>query len=124
MAVRGGAVRSAHDVSEGGLACALAECSIAGGLGARVDLAPLLARLGDGAASEVALFGEGPGGVIVSGPLEAIEGLAENAGADGVIRLGEVGGDALEIAAGTATLSVSVGEAKSAYEHGIPDRFS
>ena len=32
----GGELPTAHDVSEGGLACALAECCIAGGLGARV----------------------------------------------------------------------------------------
>jgi phosphoribosylformylglycinamidine synthase subunit PurL len=123
-AVRGGSVSSAHDVSEGGLACALAECCIAGGVGARVDLAPLLARLGDTAPEEVALFGEGPGGVVVSGTLEAIEGLAENAGADWLIRLGEVGGDALELTAGIATLSLPVEEAKSAYEQALPGRFS
>src|SRR6185437_12085287 len=51
-AVRGGAVSSAHDISEGGLACALAECCIAGGIGAHVDVAPLLARLRPGAAPE------------------------------------------------------------------------
>ena len=39
QAVRSGALRSAHDVAEGGLAVALAECCIAGGLGAAVDLA-------------------------------------------------------------------------------------
>ena len=33
--VRAGALRSAHDVAEGGLAVALAECCLAGGLGAR-----------------------------------------------------------------------------------------
>jgi phosphoribosylformylglycinamidine (FGAM) synthase-like enzyme len=123
-AVRGGSVASAHDVSEGGLATALAECCIAGGTGARVDLAPLLARLGDQAMPEDALFGEGPGGVLVSGTLEAIEGLAEQAGADGLIRLGEVGGDALELTAGIASLSLPVEEAKTAYERGLPDRFS
>ena len=36
--VRAGALRSAHDVAEGGLAVALAECCLAGGVGARVDL--------------------------------------------------------------------------------------
>ena len=35
-AVRGGELPTAHDISEGGLACALAECCIAGGIGARV----------------------------------------------------------------------------------------
>ena len=36
--IRGGEVISAHDVSDGGLAVALAEMCIAGGMGARVDL--------------------------------------------------------------------------------------
>ncbi len=40
-AVRAGRVVSAHDVSDGGLACALAECAIGGVVGCRVDLAPL-----------------------------------------------------------------------------------
>jgi hypothetical protein len=80
--------------------------------------------LGESAPPEAALFGEGPGGVLVSGTLEAIEGLAEQAGADGLIRLGEVGGDALELTGGVATLSVPVEEAKTAYQQGLPDHFS
>ena len=38
QAVRSGALRSAHDVAEGGLAVALAECCVAGGLGAEVTV--------------------------------------------------------------------------------------
>ena len=38
-AVRAGALSSAHDIAEGGLATALAECCLAGGLGAEVVLA-------------------------------------------------------------------------------------
>jgi phosphoribosylformylglycinamidine synthase len=37
-AIQRGLIRSAHDVSEGGLAAALAECSMAGGHGAQVHL--------------------------------------------------------------------------------------
>ena len=40
QAVRSGVLRSVHDVAEGGLAVALAECCVAGGLGADVELAP------------------------------------------------------------------------------------
>src|SRR5581483_8690288 len=36
--IRSGPVSSAHDIAEGGLAVALAECCIAGGLGATVTL--------------------------------------------------------------------------------------
>ena len=38
QAVRSGALRSAHDVAEGGLAVALAECCVASGMGADVTL--------------------------------------------------------------------------------------
>ena len=100
-AVRGGELPTAHDVSEGGLACALAECCIEGGIGARV-------RLDEG---EAALFGEGPGGVVVAGPRAAVEQL------EGAIVIGEVGGDALEI---EGTLSVPVSELRAAYEGAIP----
>jgi phosphoribosylformylglycinamidine synthase subunit PurL len=77
--VRSGALRSAHDVAEGGVAVALAECCIAAGLGARV-------------AFDGPLFAEGPGAFVVSGPREA---LARFGGAAQVI--GEVGGDALVV---------------------------
>jgi phosphoribosylformylglycinamidine synthase subunit PurL len=107
-AARSGALASAHDVSEGGLACALAECCIAGGVGARLELP---------AGDEAALFGEGPGGVVVSGPPEGIDAL-------GGVTLGEVGGDSLELAAGDATLAVPVDDLRIAYESAIPDRLS
>jgi phosphoribosylformylglycinamidine synthase len=53
-AVRSGAVAAAHDVSDGGLATALAEMCIAGELGMRVDVSALVA----GGEVEEALFGE------------------------------------------------------------------
>jgi phosphoribosylformylglycinamidine synthase len=37
-AINQGLVRSCHDLSEGGLACAIAEMSFAGGYGAKIDL--------------------------------------------------------------------------------------
>jgi phosphoribosylformylglycinamidine synthase len=81
QAVRSGALSSAHDVAEGGVAVAVAECCIAGGLGARVDL------------SDVTPFAEGPGAFVVSGSARSLAAL----GAAARI-IGEVGGDALEIA--------------------------
>jgi phosphoribosylformylglycinamidine synthase len=109
-AVRAGLVSSAHDVSEGGLAVALAECCIAGGLGARVEVPDL--------------FGEGPGGVIVSGPPQAIDTLAEMASEHGFLRLGEVGGERLVASGPAATLSVPVVDLATAFETGIPAKFS
>src|SRR5215211_4398839 len=105
-AVREGRLVSVHDVSEGGLACALAECCIAGGLGARVELARV-----EGAS----LFGEGPGGIVVAGPREAVESL------EGAVAIGEVGGDALEIA---GALSLPVSRLASVYEGAIPAAFA
>ncbi len=63
--VRAGTFSSAHDVSDGGLACALAECAILGGVGIRVDLDGLVELRG--ASGEACLFGEGPGGFAVAG---------------------------------------------------------
>jgi phosphoribosylformylglycinamidine synthase subunit PurL len=77
-AVRAGAVRSCHDVAEGGLLVAVAECCLAGGLGATLDLPE----------GEAWLFGEAPGGFVVSGDRAELERL-------GGRLLGVVGGDAL-----------------------------
>jgi phosphoribosylformylglycinamidine synthase len=110
-AVRSGDFATAHDVSEGGLACALAECCIEGGLGAFLSLSdsnsthPLDAQL----------FGEGPGGVIVAGPREAIEAL------DAAVVIGTVGGDTLDI---EGALSVPVADLRAAYEGAIPAAFA
>ncbi len=109
-AVRAGRVASAHDVSDGGLACALAECAIGSGLGCEVDLQHLRER---GCSPEEALFGEGPGGFLVSGERERLEALA----ADGVelLPLGRVGGERIEIAAGDRSLEVALGDAERAW---------
>ena len=60
FAVRADRLASAHDVSNGGLACALAESAVGGSVGCRVDLQPLRER---GWSPEEALFGEGVGRV-------------------------------------------------------------
>jgi phosphoribosylformylglycinamidine synthase subunit PurL len=104
-AVRSGELPTAHDVSEGGLACALAECCIAGGIGAKVSIGQ----------AETDVFGEAPGGVIVAGPREAVGAL------DGAIVIGEVGGDSLDV---HDVLSVSVRELRAAYEDAIPSAFA
>ncbi len=110
-AVRAGRIVSAHDISDGGLACALAESAIGGGIGVRADLDPLVeARGGSG---ETALFGEGPGGFLLSGDREELEALA-SAGVD-VLLIGEVGGDSLEIDAAELTVSVPLADAARAW---------
>jgi phosphoribosylformylglycinamidine synthase subunit PurL len=110
-AVRAGHLSSAHDVSDGGLACAIAESAIGGAVGARADLDPLVeARGGSG---ETALFGEGPGGFLLSGDRERLEELRSR-GVD-VLLIGEVGGDRVEIDAAELTVSVRLAEAERAW---------
>jgi phosphoribosylformylglycinamidine synthase len=100
-AVRAGALRSAHDVAEGGVAVALAECCLARGLGARVGLAG------------VALFAEGPGAFVVSGERAALEALGPAARV-----VGTVGGDALEIA---DELSVALDDLDRVHSTGLAE---
>jgi phosphoribosylformylglycinamidine synthase len=104
-AVRAGKLSSAHDVSDGGLACAIAECAIAGGIGCAVDLQPLRER---GCSPEEALFGEGPGGFLLSGAREALDAL-------GATHIGEVGSTTIEIAAGDRSLTVGLDAIESAW---------
>ncbi len=104
-AVRAGRVASAHDVSDGGLACALAECSIGAGLGLRADLQDLRER---GCTPEEALFGEGPGGFVLSGDRAELEAL-------GALVIGEVGETTIELAAGDRSLIVGVTDATEAW---------
>ncbi len=104
-AVRAGKLASAHDVSDGGLACALAESAIGAGLGCRVDAQPLRDR---GCSPEEALFGEGSGGFLVSGERTALEEI-------GATFLGEVGGATIEIAAGDRSIAVPLAEAERAW---------
>jgi phosphoribosylformylglycinamidine synthase len=109
-AVRDGELSSAHDIAEGGLAVALAECCVAGAIGARIEL-----PRGD---LDVTLFGEGSGGFIVSGPQTAIDGLAARTA---VQPLGTVGGESLEIA---TAVSIELAELARAHGGGLAGLFS
>jgi phosphoribosylformylglycinamidine synthase II len=95
--VRSGALSSAHDIAEGGVAVALAECCLAGGVGARVELP-----------GDLDLFAEAPGrAFIVSGSAEALSQF---------LVIGTVGGS--ELAIGGA-LTVAVSELATAYGSGL-----
>ncbi len=107
-AVRVGALASAHDIAEGGLAVALAECCLAGGVGADVRLLPA----GDGDPF-VDLFGEGPGGFLVSGTSGGVSSLGRRTRARVI---GTVGGDALRIALEGQTVSVTLAELAEAHD--------
>jgi phosphoribosylformylglycinamidine synthase len=90
-----GRLSSAHDVSDGGLAVALAECSIESGLGADVALE-------SGIRPSSLLYGETTGRAVVSFPPAGEDAVREAAGSLGVpFRvLGAVGGDRFRIAVG------------------------
>ncbi len=129
-AVRTGALSSAHDVAEGGLAVALAECCLAGGLGARVELDALTrtpahadAPAGEGTPAEAGpanpspspqmLFGECPGRFLLSGPRATLEDLATPHTPVAIV--GVVGGDALEVALAGHTLRATLAELAAAH---------
>jgi phosphoribosylformylglycinamidine synthase II len=117
--VAAGLLRTAHDVSEGGLAVALAECCLTGPvrIGARVALAPGL-RL------DALLFGESTGRVVTAtADPEALLALAAAAGVP-ARRIGETGGDRLVIAstAGAAWIDGEVAQLAAIWEHGLPRR--
>ena len=104
-AVRAGRLSSVRDVSDGGLAVAIAESAIAGGIGCETNVEHLRER---GAQPEEALFGEGPGGFLISGDRATLEEL-------GAVLIGTVGGEEISIGAGDRSLSVSLAAAESAW---------
>ncbi len=111
-AAREGLVRSAHDVSDGGLAVALAEACLLGGVGARCDLSFVEARWDE------VLFGEGPSRVVVTVPVDRYEAFCDLCWALRVpLRLlGRVGGDTLQIRLPRGTLDLSVGRLREVWE--------
>jgi phosphoribosylformylglycinamidine synthase len=109
-----GLLRSAHDVSGGGLAVALGESAIAGGRGAEVQVAP-------GRRDDEVLFGEGGGRVLLSVADEATaERLTAMAEGVAVARIGTVGGDDVVIRVGGREARLPLGDARDAHEGGLP----
>jgi phosphoribosylformylglycinamidine synthase len=110
-AVREGTLTSCHDIAEGGFLVAVAESCLAGGLGATLEL-------GDSDETLVELFGEGPGGFVLSGPRDVLEALATRVPLD---IFGEVGGDALSVRVAGESVSVPLAELHAA--HAALERF-
>lgn len=111
---------SAHDLSEGGLAVAVAECCFAGmreAKGAVLDI-----RVSDGR-QDALLFGEAPSRVVVSLPghhLDALAGLAEEHGVPFAL-IGTVGGDRLVVTAGgRMLLDEPVAELERIWREALP----
>lgn len=97
-AVRAGVVTSSHDVSDGGLAVALAESVLRQGVGASIDLAPVCDR--DGVDPVTALLSESVARAVVTVADEAaLATLVSLAAAHGVpvARVGVTGGSTLKV---------------------------
>ena len=94
-AVREGAVWCAHDVSDGGIAVAIAEMCCHGGAGVHARIP----SLGGPAPAERALFAEPPGRILVAVEAHDVERLAHAASAAGLAsrRLGSFGGSRVQI---------------------------
>ena len=108
-----GLLSAAHDLADGGLAVALAECCLAGDVGLDARAADLGPRL------DAALFGEAQSRFLVGVPdgaaRAALEALAAEAGV-AVAVLGTARGDRLQF----GPVDASLGALREAYEGGLP----
>jgi phosphoribosylformylglycinamidine synthase len=117
-AAAAGLLASAHDCAEGGLAVALAECCLGGGLGARCSLEEVGAGRGLGSEGVAILFGEGQSRFLVSHSTEVavqFRALMDRHRVP-LRRLGVVGGGRVRI---EPVLDVSLGEAGAAHEEAL-----
>ncbi|MGH7844988.1 MAG: phosphoribosylformylglycinamidine synthase subunit PurL [Candidatus Binatia bacterium] len=113
-AINRGIIKSAHDVSDGGLAVALAECCITapeGAVGARVELQEAMR-------ADALLFGESQSRILVSLEEKDLDRLSEIAAEEGApLRvIGEVGRRSLRI---QSILEVPVDELRAAWRQGL-----
>lgn len=116
--IQSGLARSAHDVSDGGLAVTLAECAILGGLGAEIELE----RSGD-LRLDALLFGEAQSRIVFTGRYDDGEMIMDTIVGYGVqaVPIGRVGGDRLVIRAGGETVvDEAVAALAEPYETAIP----
>ncbi len=108
-----GRVTAVHDLSDGGLAVALAEMAMASGLGATLE-AP------QGVAAHAFWFGEDQGRYIVTATQAHLAALVEAAQVAGVAvkRIGTVGGQSLTLGSETP---VAVADLTTRFEAWLPD---
>lgn len=120
--IAAGTCDTAHDCSEGGLAVALAEMAIAGGLGATVSFG----EVDDGVRWDELMFGEAPSRVLLAVPPAELDGvlalLAEQRAP--ALVLGAVGGEAVRIEARGASLVAKIDELREQYEYSLAEALS
>ena len=112
-AVRAGLVASAHDLSDGGMATALAECAIIGNIGASVTESP-----DAGGRWDAAMFGEAQSRILLSvspDNFDRIKALAHDHDVPLAV-IGLVGGDALSFG---DNCSVLLSDASDAWKNGF-----
>ena len=110
--VTSNAVESAHDLGEGGLAVALAECAF-GGIGATIELPP------SGERPEFTLFHEGPSRILIStADPAAVAAIAAKHGVP-ALTLGATGGARLTIG---ALIDTNVAALRAAWENALPSK--
>ncbi len=118
--IQAGLVRSAHDCSDGGLACALAESAVGSGESPR----GLDVTLDDDLAPVAVLFGEAQGRIVLSCAPEHAQDVLRLAHRFGVParRIGTVGevGDPIRIQVENASVDVDVNRVAAAYYGAIP----
>jgi phosphoribosylformylglycinamidine synthase II len=116
-----GLVESAHDISEGGLACCLAECSLLshGKMG-------VSAHLKDNMRSDALLFGESQSRIVITSKEESRKEILNLARERGVqaTDIGKTGGDRIIISQrDKKLLDVDVADAGKAWRDAIPEIF-
>jgi phosphoribosylformylglycinamidine synthase subunit PurL len=119
-----GLLQSAHDVADGGLAVALAECCIAGAIGASCslpDTAAVAAARGVGSGLAGILFGENQSRFLLSCAAEQAAELRDRLSRHDVpfSEIGAVGGNRITIG---GDVDVSVTDATGAFEAALLDR--
>jgi len=120
-----GAVRSAHDISDGGIAVTLAECCFASPVGAQ-HAAPQLGadvKLETTSSAEYALFGESGARAVVTAAPTSLAAVLETARQCGVTahQIGQViGSDAFRIEyKGSAVIDTSVAKLYDVWAHSL-----
>jgi phosphoribosylformylglycinamidine (FGAM) synthase-like enzyme len=87
--------------------------AIAGDVGLEASLDELVELRG--CSGESALFGEGPGGFVLTGERGELERLADEADDVDVLIIGRSGGETISLSAAEAELEVPVAEAQRAW---------
>jgi phosphoribosylformylglycinamidine synthase len=110
-----GLLKSCHDVSDGGIAVALAECSILGNRGTEIVIEELPESPSVNSEAAGILFGESQSRFLISFSTEASMPLQELAGRHRVPleRLGVTGGDRIRV---DGAFDVALKQAREAYE--------